>query len=267
MQGKSMKGKNKEQVFNDYEGFIEKFKPKKTTDDCYTPKEVYECIRDWVCEKFSIEESNIVRPFYPGGDYQKFNYPNNCIVLDNPPFSILSEIQAFYKEKGIKYFLFCQTMTAISTSRRSDSCIIFCDAQIVYENGAKIDTCFIHDLNDIKISTEPELGIKIKEANKQDVAKLPKYKYPSNMLTSSKVNEYARKGIKISINKKECEFIRQLEGQKPLKKVIYGGGLLISDDATERIRIEQVKGDNKEFHEFKLSDKELNIVEKLNKKE
>lgn len=23
--------------FEDYEGFVEKFKPKKTTDDCYTP--------------------------------------------------------------------------------------------------------------------------------------------------------------------------------------------------------------------------------------
>ena len=27
---------------NDYEGFVEKFKPKKTTDDCYTPPLVYD---------------------------------------------------------------------------------------------------------------------------------------------------------------------------------------------------------------------------------
>ena len=25
--------------FEDYEGFVDKFKPKKTTDDCYTPPE------------------------------------------------------------------------------------------------------------------------------------------------------------------------------------------------------------------------------------
>ena len=25
-----------------YEEFVEKFKPKKTTDDCYTPNEIYE---------------------------------------------------------------------------------------------------------------------------------------------------------------------------------------------------------------------------------
>ncbi len=30
--------------FEDYEGFVEKFKPKKTTDDCYTPPEVMEVV-------------------------------------------------------------------------------------------------------------------------------------------------------------------------------------------------------------------------------
>lgn len=29
-----------------YEKFVEKFKPKKTTDDCYTPPEVYKLIKD-----------------------------------------------------------------------------------------------------------------------------------------------------------------------------------------------------------------------------
>lgn len=27
-----------------YEEFVEKFKPKKTTDDCYTPPEIYETV-------------------------------------------------------------------------------------------------------------------------------------------------------------------------------------------------------------------------------
>ena len=31
-----------------YEEFVEKFKPKKTTDDCYTPSEIYEVIKDCV---------------------------------------------------------------------------------------------------------------------------------------------------------------------------------------------------------------------------
>ena len=32
---------------NDYDGFVEKFKPKKTTDDCYTPPAVYDAVVGW----------------------------------------------------------------------------------------------------------------------------------------------------------------------------------------------------------------------------
>ena len=35
------------QTFLDYEGFCEKFKPRKTTDDCYTPANVYEAVKAW----------------------------------------------------------------------------------------------------------------------------------------------------------------------------------------------------------------------------
>ena len=52
-----------------YEEFVEKFKPKKTTDDCYTPQEVYDCVADWVAEKYGLDRSTFVRPFWPGGDY------------------------------------------------------------------------------------------------------------------------------------------------------------------------------------------------------
>ena len=39
----------RQQTIDDYGAFVEKFKPKKTTDDCYTPPEVYETIKDWAC--------------------------------------------------------------------------------------------------------------------------------------------------------------------------------------------------------------------------
>ena len=37
--GVRMAGKTRAE-FEDYEGFVDKFKTKKTTDDCYTPPEV-----------------------------------------------------------------------------------------------------------------------------------------------------------------------------------------------------------------------------------
>ena len=89
-----------------YEEFVEKFKPKLTTDDCYTPPEVYEAVKDWAVKEYKLEDREIVRPFYPGGDYEHFNYIDGSVVIDNPPFSILSKIIDFYMERGIKFFLF-----------------------------------------------------------------------------------------------------------------------------------------------------------------
>lgn len=41
--------KRENMAYNEtYEEFVEKFKPKSTTDDCYTPPEVYKLIKDWV---------------------------------------------------------------------------------------------------------------------------------------------------------------------------------------------------------------------------
>lgn len=37
-----------------YEEFTEKFKPKKTTDDCYTPPSIYAVIRDWLAKSTAL---------------------------------------------------------------------------------------------------------------------------------------------------------------------------------------------------------------------
>ena len=78
--------KARQATFNDYDGFVEKFKPKKTTDDCYTPPAVYETIKNWACSEYGIDPSKVVRPFYPGGDYESFDYSGGKVVVDNPPF-------------------------------------------------------------------------------------------------------------------------------------------------------------------------------------
>ena len=52
-----------------YEHFVNKFNPKKTTDDCYTPGPVYDYIADWVSDKFNLSQDDFIRPFYPGGGY------------------------------------------------------------------------------------------------------------------------------------------------------------------------------------------------------
>ena len=94
-----------------YEEFVEKFKPKKATDDCYTPPTIYEIVKQWAYNEYGIDPAKVVRPFYPGGDYKAFPYPDGAVVIDNPPFSILASICTFYLEHGIPFFLFAPSLT------------------------------------------------------------------------------------------------------------------------------------------------------------
>ena len=130
-----------------YEEFVEKFKPKKTTDDCYTPADVYEVVKDFAVELWRREHSGtpfVMRPFYPGGDYQNETYPENAYVVDNPPFSIMAKILDFYKSRRIPYFLFADGRTLFSCFReyRPISFVVVSN-NVVYENGAKVNTGFI----------------------------------------------------------------------------------------------------------------------------
>ena len=164
--------KNKEK-FNDYDGFVEKFKPKKTTDDCYTPPEVYDVVLKHVREKYHIaDDVPIVRPFYPGGDYEHYDYPEGCVVVDNPPFSIFARILDFYQARGIRFFLFAPHLTAISAvHRRHGITFISTNVSVVYQNGADVKTGFVTNLSpDICWRTDPSLYEVVKSS--QNIAKV-----------------------------------------------------------------------------------------------
>ena len=62
-----VKHRRREDIINDYDGFVEKFKPKKTTDDCYTPVPVYSALVKYINENVQcLNGFNIIRPFWPG---------------------------------------------------------------------------------------------------------------------------------------------------------------------------------------------------------
>lgn len=219
-----------EENTKEYKEFVEKFKPKKTTDDCFTPDCVYETIKNWVCEEYDIKEPTpIVRPFYPGGDYEKYAYPKDCVVIDNPPFSILAEIKRFYKSRSIKFFLFAPHLTLFS-SQGGESYIIT-NASIIYENGANVNTSVVTNLENAKIRTAPELRKRLYEAQGNQKDPLPKYEYPVNVITSALLGKIAE--VEFRIMKEACEFIRQLDSQKESGAALYGGGYLLSDSAAE----------------------------------
>lgn len=133
-----------------YGDFVEKFKPKKTTDDCYTSPDVYEVIKDFAVEQWRKEQKEepfLMRPFYPGGDYENECYPKNAFVVDNPPFSIFARILDFYLERNIRFFLFsdCRVLFSPLKKKRRLSFVIG-DTRIYYENGARVNTAFVTNI-------------------------------------------------------------------------------------------------------------------------
>ena len=254
-------------TFFDYEGFVEKFKPKKTTDDCYTPPEVYEVIKDWVCNRYGINPCTIVRPFYPGGDFENFNYPEGCLVLDNPPFSILAKIKRFYLEKEIKFFLFAPSLTLFSSPDLVKKiCHIGVGADIVYENGAVVKTSFVTNLDkQYSAFTAPDLYLAISAVNFEKKTKhLPKYSYPAEIITSADLQKMACYGVSFQIPVSACVYCDALDAQKQKNKPIFGGGLLVSPKiAAEKIIAEKVIAEKNKTIIWPLSEKEKAISESL----
>lgn len=43
-----------EDTNEEYQKFVDKFKAKKTTDDCYTPDNIYETVLNWVTKEYKV---------------------------------------------------------------------------------------------------------------------------------------------------------------------------------------------------------------------
>lgn len=114
-------------------------------DEYYTPEPIMEIVDKYVEEKFGYDRKDFIKPFYPGGDYENEDYTGK-IVVDNPPFSILSKIVDYYIEKNIKFFLFAETTTVNCTCKEKGISIITASRDIIYKNGVKIATCFITNI-------------------------------------------------------------------------------------------------------------------------
>lgn len=249
-------------VNEEYKAFVDKFKPKKTTDDCYTPPNIYEAVRDWACKEYGIDPTTIVRPFWPGGDYEREHYPEGCTVLDNPPFSILTDIVNTYTENGIRFFLFAPCLTNFATGKTKCSHIITAEA-VTYENGARVDTAFVTNLDKVFARTAPELTRRIKEEDdknrRKQTRELPKYAYPNEVLTAAMLRYMAAHDTEYSVGFDEVYFIRELAAQKDAGKAIFGGGVLLSRKAAA----EKAAAEKAAAIRWKLSPEELAIINRL----
>lgn len=248
----------------EYGAFVEKFQVKHTTDDCYTPPKVYEAVLKFCRERLGVPaDAKIVRPFCPGGDFETFEYPDGCVVIDNPPFSIYAKIVRFYLEHGLKFFLFCPHLTAIV--QRADVCYVLTNAAIVYENGAKVNTSFCTNLEpELRVWACPELKDAIERACTSKKPPVHKLEYPVNVLTTARLRVLNSLGaVEYRLAKDQCEYVAELDNGGR----IFGGGLLLSTKAAaERVAAEReaarLASPSRVF-KMELSERELQIIRDL----
>ena len=251
-----------------YEAFVDKFKPKLTTDDCYTPPVIYDALLAWVRKEYKLtEETPILRPFWPGADYQAADYPDGCVVVDNPPFSILSQIIKHYCQRGVRFFLFAPSLTILSTlcgAKQFDVCAIYCDCDVTYENGAVVRTAFVTNMEPgYAARSAPELAMIMKDAEAENLRghrkELPKYSYPDEVICATNFQRFAHYGIDFRVPRSACDFVRTLDAQRPVGKSIYGAGLLLS----ARLTAERAAAERAAAERWKLSDRERELIARL----
>ena len=216
----------------------------------------------------------MIRPFYPGGDYEHETYPDGCVVIDNPPFSILSQICRFYKERGIQFFLFAPALTLFSIAAGTCNYLPM-SCRITYENGADVLTSFVTNLGNYKIETVPELwrlvdGLNAQNTNENET-ELPGYTYPDCMMTPIRIAPTA-KWITLRVRAEDASFIRALDAQRDHGKTIYGAAFLLSEKATvekaaaEKAAAEKAAAEKREQFVWALSDREKALVKSLGKR-
>ena len=248
----------------EYAAFVEKFKSKKTTDDCYTPANVYAAVRDWAVREYHLEGREIVRPFWPGENFERRDYPAGCVVIDNPPFSIVSRIVRWFNARRVDYFLFAPYLTNFSVG--ADSCNhIIAPCSVRYENGASVDTGFVTNLGEWIVRGEPDLMRAISAADAENrkavAASLPKYVYPPDILTAAGVGYLCKHGERFAVRRRSCQFVRSIDANA--RKGIFGAAFMLS----RRCAAERAAAERAAATVWELSPRELAIQEMLDRKE
>lgn len=256
----------RKEKFEDYDGFVDKFKPKLTTDDCYTPEPVYEAVRQWVSENIMpLEGVEILRPFWPGASYRDAEYPEGAVVLDNPPFSCLAEIRRFYQDRGIRYFLFAPALTCLSANL--DDCIIVVSETVTFANGANVPVAFVTNLDTggLGLWVSGQLSEAIRKTKKEVKPKKSrnKYKYSPHVLTTATARMLARPGVELKIGRASMYKIPALDSQREQGKTIFGRGWLLSDGARQEAERARQEAERARQVSWPLSDREREIISSL----
>ena len=260
-----------------YSQFVDKFKPRHTSDDTHTPPNVYEAVLAWCVRRYGIDRAKVVRPFFPGGDYAHADYPAECVVIDNPPFSILAQIVRFYLDRKISFFIFAPSQTMFGHARHIGCAAVFCGQSLTFDNSANIAVGFLTNLEgaDILAVAAPDLGDALdacetenRKIGKKHVTPLA---LPNALLTGGRMNYLAVHHTPHTVRRADATFVRKCDNYPG---GIFGGGYLLSERAAaeraaaeraaaERAAAERAAAERAPAHKVELSPREREIVQHL----
>lgn len=209
------KGRN--ETFNDYEAYVAKFEDRpRTTDDTFTPPDVFAAVLGWLKGKGKITgDTKIIRPFYPGGDFETADYPDGCAVVDNPPFSIFAMCCKWFTARGVPFFLFGPGLTIASISGFCTCIITY--AAVRFENGAVIPVSFASnmfggaaaiaagDLTQMINGCESQ-----REGQRKSVRKMA---WPDGVVTVADLRKIAKAGGTFELQREFSEVVKQIGGE------------------------------------------------------
>lgn len=121
-----------------------------------------------------------------------------------------------------------------------------------------------HDLRGGFIESAPDLNKAITDEmariRAETTVTLPKYQYPDNVVTATRIGYLAVHGVEFTLDRDECAFTRCLDSQKEAGKGIYGSGYLISDAATARLLEAEAEAEAEPVQVWELSDREREVI-------
>ena len=208
--------KGRDEVFNDYEAYLAKFNDlPKTTDDTFTPPDVFAAVLEWLKGKGKITgETRIIRPFYPGGDFESAAYPDGCVVVDNPPFSIFAKCCKWFAARGIPFFLFGPGLT-LSSAAGFCTCVVVACA-VKFENGAKIPVSFASNMfGGLAAMAAGDLCSMINGCPSQqsDAKTLRKMAWPDGLVTLSTLRTIAAGGGTFELLRECSKEVKSVGGE------------------------------------------------------
>lgn len=247
-----------------------------STDECYTPPAVYDTVLDYAVDRYGLQDKHVVRPFIPGGNYQKYVYDKNDVVVDNPPFSITTKIAKWYIVNNIPFFMFINGLYGVSLSRglRGKATVIVTDANVSFYNKGsekRIKLGFVTNLEpkDIIIRGDATLTNRLNGLVKKKSFK--RFRYPHNFLKNNDILSALQHNVELKLTTDNCLFEDNLDYHKAQMHAkqqrfgVFGGGYLVNDTLYNEFK-ESLKHDLSGTYCVTLSSRETKLIEQLNAK-